>query len=58
MQAGNISDEEMRRVFNCGIGMVLVVSKEAAERILAGENGGAPAFKIGELVEGHEVEYV
>lgn len=30
---GNIADEEMRRVFNLGIGMVLVVSEENAERV-------------------------
>jgi phosphoribosylformylglycinamidine cyclo-ligase len=31
---GNISDIEMRRVFNDGIGMVLLVTKESAEDIL------------------------
>lgn len=31
-QAGNISDDEMHRVFNCGIGMVVVVAAEDADR--------------------------
>ena len=31
---GNVSDEEMRRTFNCGIGMVLVVDKANADEIL------------------------
>lgn len=30
-QAGNISDREMHRTFNCGIGMVVVVSADNAE---------------------------
>ena len=29
---GNVPDDEMFRVFNCGIGMVLVVSPDAADR--------------------------
>lgn len=48
---GNVSDEEMHRTFNCGIGMVLVVAKEHAEEvknilIQAGEEVSV----IGELV--------
>ncbi|MGE5526375.1 MAG: phosphoribosylformylglycinamidine cyclo-ligase [Rhodospirillaceae bacterium] len=31
-EKGNISDAEMHRVFNCGIGMVLVVDKRDADR--------------------------
>jgi len=27
-QTGNISNEEMHKVFNCGIGLIAVVSKE------------------------------
>src|SRR5882757_4785512 len=32
---GNIADAEMHRVFNCGIGMVVVVAREDAERAVA-----------------------
>ena len=31
---GDISDEEMRKAFNLGIGMILVVSKENADKVL------------------------
>lgn len=47
---GNVSDEEMHRTFNCGIGMVLVVSKNdvsEVKNIL--EKFGEEAFVIGSL---------
>lgn len=49
-QRGNISTEEMYRVFNMGIGMVAIV----AESILADVQKciAEPTFVIGELVEG------
>ncbi|KAE8697939.1 Phosphoribosylformylglycinamidine cyclo-ligase [Hibiscus syriacus] len=53
-QAGNIENAEMRRTFNMGIGMVLVVSKEASQRILEDANG---AYNIGEVVNGESVTY-
>ena len=34
-RAGNVAPAEMHRVFNCGIGMVLVVSSDAAPAVLA-----------------------
>jgi phosphoribosylaminoimidazole synthetase len=33
-ELGNVSDEEMHRTFNCGIGMVLVVGKGDVEEVL------------------------
>ncbi|KAL6219966.1 hypothetical protein ACLB2K_007724 [Fragaria x ananassa] len=53
-EAGRIDDAEMRRTFNMGIGMVLVVSREASCRILEDENG---AYCIGEVVTGEGVSY-
>jgi phosphoribosylformylglycinamidine cyclo-ligase len=33
-QAGNIEDSEMYRTFNCGIGMVLVVAADDADKTI------------------------
>nr|CAB3460461.1 unnamed protein product [Digitaria exilis] len=57
-QVGNIDDAEMRRTFNMGIGMVLVVSREAADRIIEESHGSNPAYRIGEVIEGEGVHYV
>jgi len=48
---GNIEDAELHRTFNCGIGMVMVVSKADAQSAIAilGANG-VEAFEIGEIV--------
>ncbi|KAG4120013.1 hypothetical protein ERO13_D11G116300v2 [Gossypium hirsutum] len=56
-QAGKIEDAEMSRTFNMGIGMVLVVSKEASQRILEDANGAYTAYRIGEVVNGEGVSY-
>ncbi|PSS16427.1 Phosphoribosylformylglycinamidine cyclo-ligase [Actinidia chinensis var. chinensis] len=56
-QAGRIDDAEMRRTFNMGIGMVLVVSQEAALRILGDARGAYTAYCIGEVVSGNGVSY-
>ncbi|KAG2625114.1 phosphoribosylformylglycinamidine cyclo-ligase, chloroplastic/mitochondrial-like [Panicum virgatum] len=57
-QVGNIDDAEMRRTFNMGIGMVLVVSRESADRIIEDTHGSNPAYRIGEVIEGEGVHYV
>jgi phosphoribosylformylglycinamidine cyclo-ligase len=47
-EQGNVSDAEMHRVFNCGIGMVVIVSPEeadAAETLL--RNEGETVWRIG-----------
>ena len=49
-QAGNISDDEMHRVFNCGIGMVVIVSANDADKareILSAQ--GETVFTLGEI---------
>lgn len=56
-EVGRIDDSEMRRTFNMGIGMVLVVSPEAASRILGDANGANPIYRIGEVVTGEGVSY-
>jgi phosphoribosylaminoimidazole synthetase len=48
---GNVTDEEMHRTFNCGIGMVLVVEKNDANEVREIlEKAGEKTFLIGELV--------
>ncbi|KAK0579068.1 hypothetical protein LWI29_020393 [Acer saccharum] len=56
-QAGRIEDGEMMRTFNMGIGMVLVVSQEASQRILDEQHGSYTAYRIGEVVNGKGVSY-
>jgi phosphoribosylformylglycinamidine cyclo-ligase len=49
--AGNVADAEMHRVFNCGIGMVVVVAAAEAER--AAEllrEAGETVYRIGSVV--------
>ncbi|MBI3168732.1 MAG: phosphoribosylformylglycinamidine cyclo-ligase [Chloroflexi bacterium] len=49
-ERGNISTEEMYRVFNMGIGMVAIVDKSAAADLK--NSITEPTFIIGELVDG------
>lgn len=49
---GNVSDEEMLRVFNCGVGMVVVVEAHQAEEAVSRLTGlGEKAWIIGEIAE-------
>ncbi|MGH8494555.1 MAG: phosphoribosylformylglycinamidine cyclo-ligase [Gammaproteobacteria bacterium] len=52
-EAGNIAEDEMRRTFNCGIGMAVCVSSGDAERALRdlAEAGEAPRV-IGSVASG------
>jgi phosphoribosylformylglycinamidine cyclo-ligase len=50
-RAGNVADAEMHRVFNCGIGMVVVVAAAEAERTTALlAQAGETVFSIGTVV--------
>jgi phosphoribosylformylglycinamidine cyclo-ligase len=58
-RTGNISDDEMRRTFNCGVGMCAIVSPKDADLAIetlaaSGEN----AWRLGTVEPGGgEVEY-
>ena len=50
---GNISEEEMRKTFNCGIGMVLVIeNKNTKETLEILSANGEKAWEIGSIIEG------
>jgi phosphoribosylformylglycinamidine cyclo-ligase/phosphoribosylamine--glycine ligase/phosphoribosylglycinamide formyltransferase/phosphoribosylformylglycinamidine cyclo-ligase len=49
---GNVSDHELRRTFNCGIGFMLIVAASDAPAVLATLlNAGENAFICGELIK-------
>jgi phosphoribosylformylglycinamidine cyclo-ligase len=51
-EGGGVSDEEMFRTFNCGIGMVIVVPEKEADDILIRLSGlSETAFMIGEVAK-------
>ncbi|KAI8469430.1 MAG: phosphoribosylformylglycinamidine cyclo-ligase [Monoraphidium minutum] len=54
-EKGGISDAEMRRTFNCGVGLVAVVAKEEVQKAL---DADPELFVLGEIVEGSGVKYV
>ena len=57
---GNIETAEMRRTFNCGVGMIVVVqANDAARAIDLLAKNGESAWQIGRIVAGkQEVRYV
>ena len=49
---GNITDEDMLRIFNCGIGMVLLVDEDIAKNIKTEiKDNGFESFNIGRVVK-------
>jgi len=54
-KTGNVADEEMFRVFNMGIGMVMIVAEYYADSIIRTLKTEAdiPAWVIGDVVEGN-----
>jgi len=54
---GNVEEAEMFRVFNCGIGMVVVVAAEHAEAAIGQlAAAGEQVFRIGEIVPAQGAE--
>ena len=50
-ETGGISDHEMRRTFNCGVGFILIVAPDHVEDVLSGLlEAGEAAFVCGQLV--------
>jgi phosphoribosylformylglycinamidine cyclo-ligase len=50
---GHVDDDEMARVFNLGIGLVLVVSPDRADGVMrVAEDKGDRAFRIGVIEKG------
>ncbi|HSP24731.1 MAG TPA: phosphoribosylformylglycinamidine cyclo-ligase, partial [Saliniramus sp.] len=59
--AGGVAQSEMLRTFNCGVGMIVVVSAEAQDRVMqALTEAGEKPFQLGEVVargEGPRVSF-
>jgi phosphoribosylformylglycinamidine cyclo-ligase len=52
---GNVAEDEMYRVFNMGIGMVVVVSADHADQIASElRASGETVYGIGEIAEGNK----
>jgi len=53
---GNVSDEEMYRTFNMGVGMVIVCGRDSQTLIKNHfESIGEACYEIGEVIEGNQV---
>jgi len=51
-EVGGLSDHELRRTFNCGVGFMLIVAAQDAEAVLAALlNAGENAFVCGQLTK-------
>ena len=51
-KTGGITEHEMRRTFNCGVGFIIIVAQADAEPVLAALlNAGEDAFICGQLVK-------
>ena len=51
-EVGGVSDQELRRTFNCGVGLMLIVDPRELAEVLEGlVRAGEDAFVIGELAK-------
>ncbi|HVK54254.1 MAG TPA: AIR synthase-related protein, partial [Burkholderiales bacterium] len=51
-QHGNVDESEMHRVFNCGVGMVVVIAREHADAAIAKlKAAGETVWRIGQISE-------
>ncbi|CDL87722.1 phosphoribosylformylglycinamidine cyclo-ligase [Xenorhabdus cabanillasii] len=59
-QAGNVSDHEMYRTFNCGVGMIIALPQSQAKQAIEWLNtAGENAWQIGSIAElGHNEQQV
>ena len=62
-QLGQVDREEMYRVFNMGIGLIIIVPDQVADTVMArAATLGDQAYRIGEIIAGRaedpRVEYV
>ncbi|MCM1087451.1 MAG: phosphoribosylformylglycinamidine cyclo-ligase [Muribaculaceae bacterium] len=51
---GNISDEEMLRTFNCGVGFLLVVSGKDKDAVMRHVNQFYDCYEVGEIEKGEK----
>lgn len=59
METANIERDEMYRTFNCGVGMIIVVSQENASKAIEILNqAGETAFQLGQIEAGEASEQV
>jgi len=58
-EAGKVSTDEMRDVFNLGVGMIVVVAEEDAGAVIAAAGrAGVPAWRVGAVTTGSGVQFV
>lgn len=57
-EQGNISEPEMLRTFNCGIGMVVIVPSDSADEVITAlRNTGETVMNLGRVIEGDGVSF-
>ncbi|MDP2586979.1 MAG: phosphoribosylformylglycinamidine cyclo-ligase [Candidatus Komeilibacteria bacterium] len=54
-KVGGVSDEEMHRVFNMGIGLVMIISSDQVDALKKDlEQAGEKVYQIGQIVKGNQ----
>lgn len=57
-EAGKVSTDEMRDVFNLGVGMIVVVAEEDADSVIvAAGQADVPAWRLGWVEQGDKVDF-